>query len=622
MSLVNLLFGKPLASDEDQMEKIGSATGVPIFGLDALGSAAYGPEAALTLLIPLGLAGVHYIVPISGCIIAVLAIVYFSYRQTIEAYPTGGGSYTVASQNLGPFAGLLAASALMVDYVLVVAVGISAGVGALVSALPSWQPHTLALCLALLAAISIVNLRGVSVVGAAFLLPTYLYLACLFSVIGLGLWKTFIGGGHPVPVIQPPKPGAAGEAVSLWLLMRAFSSGCTAMTGVEAVSNGVTAFREPKTRSARRTLSIIIGILILLLAGVALLCDAYRIGATEAGKAGYESVLSQLAGAIIGKGWFYYVTIGSILLVLALQANTAFADFPRLCHAIAQNSYLPRAFANRGRRLVYSHGIHVLIFLSGSLLLLFGGVTDRLIPLFAVGAFLAFTMSQASMVGHWKRAGGRYSRHSMLINGLGAAATAITTAVIIISKFGEGAWVTLLIIPALMLLMGGVRAHYRRADREIAYRNELSTDNLRPPLVVVPVQAWDRVSEKALRFALTLSPDIVAVYVDSGEEETNLFQMWRSRVEDPVRRGGLHAPELVVLRSPYRFVLTPILNYILELERQHSDRQIAVIVPNLVERRWYQRFLHNQAGELLTTLLLLKGDQRIIIINVPWYLHE
>jgi amino acid transporter len=309
MSLVNLLFGNPLASDEDRAEKIGPATGVPIFGLDALGSPAYGPEAALTLLIPLGLAGLHYIVPITGCIIALLAILYFSYRQTIEAYPGGGGSYTVASQNLSPFAGLLAAAALMVDYVLVVAVGVSAGVGALVSALPSWQPHTLELCLAILAVISILNLRGMRDVGAAFIAPTYLYLACLFAAIAISLWNTILSGGHPVPVIRPPKPGVVGEAAGLWLLLRAFSSGCAAMTGVEAVSNGVTAFREPRTQSARRTLSIIIVLLILLLAGVAYLCDAYGIGATEAGKAGYESVLSQLAGAITGKGWFYYVTI-------------------------------------------------------------------------------------------------------------------------------------------------------------------------------------------------------------------------------------------------------------------------------------------------------------------------
>lgn len=622
MSLVNLLFGKPLASGEDRAEKIGTATGVPIFGLDALGSPAYGPEAALTLLIPLGLAGIHYIVPISGCIIALLAILYFSYRQTIEAYPTGGGSYTVASQNLGSFAGLMAAAALMVDYVLVVAVGISAGVGALVSALPSWQPYTLTLCLVVLAVISILNLRGARDVGAAFIIPTYLYLACLFVAIAIGLWKTILTGGHPVPVVEPPKLGAAGEAASLWLLLKAFSSGCTAMTGVEAVSNGVTAFREPRTKSAQSTLTIIIGILILLLAGVAYLCDAYGIGATESGKAGYQSVLSQLVGAIAGNGWFYYVTIGSILLALALQANTAFAGFPNLCHVVAQNSYLPRSFAHRGRRLVYSQGIYALIFLAGLLLLLFGGVTDRLIPLFAIGAFLAFTLSQSGMVKHWRRTGGRHARRNMLINGLGATATAITIVVVSVSKFKEGAWITLLIIPTLMALMGGVRAYYRRVDREIAYRGGISTDNLRPPLVVVPVEDWNRVSAKALRFAITLSPDVVVVYVDAGEEETNLFRMWGACVEEPIRRAGLKVPELAVLRSPYRFVLTPILNYILELERQRPDRQIAVIVPNLVERRWYQHLLHNQAGELLTTLLLLKGNRRIVIVNVPWYLNE
>ena len=309
-------------------------------------------------------------------------------------------------------------------------------------------------------------------------------------------------------------------------------------------------------------------------------------------------------------------------MVLALQANTAFAGFPRLCQAVARNGYLPRSFAHRGRRLVYSQGIYALIFLAGSLLLLFGGVTDRLIPLFAIGAFLSFTMSQLGMVEHWKRIGGTRARRSMLINGLGATATAVTTLIVSVSKFKDGAWVTLLIIPALMLLMGGVRTHYRRVDREIAYSGELSISNLRPPLVVVPIKAWNKVSEKALRFAITLSPNVVALYVDSGDEETNLFQVWRYCVEDPMRRAGLTPPELVALSSPYRLVLTPILNYILGLERQHTDRRIAVIVPNLVERHWHQRFLHNRSGELLTSLLLRKGDRRIVIVNVPWYLDE
>ena len=622
MSIIDFLFGKTLASDEDRTERIGAVAGIPIFGLDALGSAAYGPEAALTILIPLGLAGVHYIIPISGSIIVLLAIVYFSYRQTIQAYPTGGGSYTVASENLGTFMGLLAAAALMIDYVLVVAVGISAGVGALVSALPAWQPYTLYICLAALAAITIVNMRGVRDTGVVFSIPTYFFVVCLFGAVLLGVYKTILSGGHPVPVFHATNLGPEPEAVSLWLLLKAFSSGCTAMTGVEAVSNGVMAFREPRRQSALHTLTIIIIILMLLLAGIAYLCNAYGIGATEPGQIGYQSVLSQLISAIAGRGWFYYVTMVSILLVLALQANTAFADFPRLCRAVAQNGYLPYLFATRGRRLVYSYGIYVLVFLAGLLLFIFDGVTDRLIPLFAIGAFLAFTLSQAGMVGHWKRRKGLHSQRNMLINGLGAIVTAITVVVIICSKFSEGAWITLLLIPGLIMLMIGIRHHYRRVARAMAGSKVLSTVNLHSPLVVVPFEEWNRVSQKAVRFALTLSNDIVAVHIDSEQEDGNIAKKWADYVEVPARNAGLPAPELVVLKSPYRYVISPILDYILELERIRPDRQIAVLVPTLVERHWYQRFLHNQRGEILTALLLLKGNQRIVIVNVPWYLNE
>jgi amino acid transporter len=622
MSLTDFLLGKPIASDEDRTERIGAVAGIPIFGLDALGSAAYGPEAALTLLIPLGLAGVHYIIPISGSIIVLLAIVYFSYRQTIEAYPTGGGSYTVASENLGTFMGLLAAAALMIDYVLVVAVGISAGVGALVSALPAWQPYTLYICLAALAVITIVNMRGLRDTGAVFSIPTYLFVACLFIALILGLWKTVLSGGHPVAVFNTTNLGPAQEAVSLWLLLKAFSSGCTAMTGVEAVSNGVMAFREPRRQSARLTLTIIIVILMLLLTGIAYLCNAYGIGAAVPGQAGYQSVLSQLVSAITGRGWFYYVTMVSILLVLALQANTAFADFPRLCRAVAQNGYLPHAFAARGRRLVYSYGIYVLVFLSGSLLVIFGGVTDRLIPLFAIGAFLAFTLSQAGMVVHWKRRKGLHFRRNILINGLGAIATAITVIVVIGSKFSEGAWITLLLIPGLIMLMMGVRRHYSQVARAMAGSKILSTVNLRSPLVVVPIEEWNRISQKAVRFALTLSHEVVALHIDSEEEDVNLAAKWADYVDVPVRDAGLPVPELVVLKSPYRYAITPTLDYVLELERIHSHRQIAVVVPTLVARHWYQRFLHNQRGEILTALLLLKGTQRIVIVNVPWYLSD
>jgi len=545
-------------------------------------------------------------------------IVYFSYRQTIEAYPTGGGSYTVAHQNLGAFAGLLAAAALMIDYVLTAAVGISAGVGALVSAVPYLQPHTLLLCLAILLLITIVNLRGVHETGAVFLFPTYLFVGTLFITLGLGIVKSFAAGGHPVPVVAPALlyPQAA---VSAWLLLKAFSSGCTAMTGVEAVSNGVRAFGDPAVKSAQRTLTAVIVILIMLLVGIAYLVHVYHIGATPPGQPGYESVLSQLTAAVAGKGAFYYITISSILLVLALSANTAFADFPRLCRAVAQDGYLPLSFSTPGRRLVYSQGIYVLAFLSAFLLILFRGVTDRLIPLFAVGAFLAFTLSQAGMVAHWRPIGGKRSRRSMYVNGLGAVATATTVGVVTVSKFAEGAWVTTLLIPAIMILMISVRRHYDRVEAETANPVPLDLSGLREPLVVVPILHWNKIAQKGLRFALNLSADLQALHIDSGEGTNDFRKNWSRFVEEPTKKAGLPTPKLVILKSPYRYVITPILDYVLDLERKNPDRQIAVLIPELVERHWYHYFLHNQRAEWLKALLLLKGNQRIIIINVPWY---
>jgi amino acid transporter len=351
MSLLDYVFGRHLATDEEGEQRVGVLAGVPMLGLDALGSAAYGPEAALTLLLPLGAAGIAYIGPISTLIIILLLVVYFSYRQTIAAYPHGGGSYTVAKENLGTTAGLFAAAALLLDYVLVVAVGISAGVGALVSAFTVLQPHTLSLCLLILAMITLVNLRGVRESGAALMIPTYLFIISLLTVIVIGLGKSLLSGGRPVAVSPAATQAQAETAASLWLLMRAFASGCTAMTGVEAVSNGVTAFREPAVNHARRTLTAIILLLAVMLAGIAYLCVAYKIGATEPGQLGYQSILSQLVAAVIGRGFFYFVTIGSVLAVLALSANTGFADFPRLCRVIAADGFLPNSFAHRGRRI-------------------------------------------------------------------------------------------------------------------------------------------------------------------------------------------------------------------------------------------------------------------------------
>jgi amino acid transporter len=621
MDIVDLLLGKPLATEDEKAERIGPAKGIPIFGLDALSSAAYGPEAALTLLIPLGMAGVAYILPIIGAILVLLGIVYFSYRQTMQAYPHGGGSYTVASENLGTGAGLLAAAALMIDYVLTAAVGISAGVGALVSAVPSLQPHTLSICLGILLVLAIVNLRGVSETGAIFLIPTYVFVACLLGMITVGVAKVLLAGGHPVPVVAPPKLGPATEAMGVWLMLRAFSSGCTAMTGVEAVSNGVMAFREPTYKFAQKTLTIIIGILMVMLLGVAYLAPAYGVAATPPEGPGYESVLSQLLGAITGKGAFYWISIGSILLVLSLSANTAFADFPRLARAIAQNGFLPHTLTTRGRRLVFSQGVYALAILTGVLLTIFGGVTDRLIPLYAVGAFLAFTLSQAGMVVHWWKAGGPGSRQSMFINGLGAVATGITVVVVLIAKFTEGAWIVVVLIPAMILMMHTVKSHYDRVQRETAAKGPIVAAKLGDPIVVIPVEHWSVVSENALRFAWQISSDILIVHVECGDTE-NLCRDYSRLVEAPAKAAGLPVPELVLLPSPYRFIVRPILNYILDLEQARSDRTIAVLIPELVESRWYYILLHNNRSQALKALLLFNSSSRTTVINIPWHLPE
>ena len=618
---MDALFGRPLATEEEKAERIGPLKGIPIFGLDALSSAAYGPEAALTLLIALGMAGSAYIWPITVGIVILLGIVYVSYTQTIAAYPQGGGSYTVASENLGENMGLLAAAALMIDYVLTAAVGISAGVGALVSAVPSLQHQTLRLCLGILLLITIVNLRGMQESGGVFLVPTYIFIGCLLTLIVIGVVKTLVAGGHPTPIVMPPKLGVATGVMSGWLLLRAFSSGCTAMTGVEAVSNGVMAFRDPTTKYAKLTLTIIIAILMVMLLGIAYLVPKYGIAATDPGAAGYQSVLSQLLAAVTGRGWFYWVSIGSILVVLSLSANTAFADFPRLSRAIAQNRYLPQAFVLRGRRLIYAQGVYALAFLTGVLLIIFGGVTDRLIPLYAVGAFLAFTLSQAGMVIHWRRVGGAGSGRSMFLNGLGAFATGITTLVVLVAKFIDGAWITVLLIPALIVMMRAVQRHYEQVGAEINTTSPVETSNLCEPLVLVPIDRWSLVAERALRYAWTLSREIHVVHVHLGEETDYFRQRWGELVEAPAEAAGLQPPRLIVLDSPYRFIVKPIVGYALEQQAANPERIITMLIPELVESHWWHYLLHNNRPEAIRALLLFNGNQRITVATIPYHLR-
>jgi amino acid transporter len=620
MNLADLVLGRPLATEDEKAERIGPTKGIPIFGLDALSSAAYGPEAALTLLIPLGMAGVAYILPISVSIVVLLAIVYLSYRQTIEAYPQGGGSYTVASENLGVGAGLLAAASLMVDYVLTAAVGISAGVGALVSAVPSLQQHTLLICLGILGVLTLINLRGARETGGVFLIPTYLFIACMLVMIAVGVIKAIATGGHPVAVVAPPKLMQATAGVGTWLLLRAFASGCTAMTGVEAVSNGVMAFKEPTYKYARLTLTIIIAVLMVMLLGIAYLVRAYDVAATVPGETGYQSVLSQLFAVVAGKGAFYWTSIVSILVVLSLSANTAFADFPRLSRAIALNGFLPHALSIRGRRLVFAEGVYALAILTAILLTIFGGVTDRLIPLYAVGAFMAFTLSQAGMVSHWKRVGGPGSGRNMFLNGLGAVATAITLTVVLIAKFTEGAWITIVLIPAMILLMVGVKRHYATVEKETCTDVPVNTQGLCAPIVLIPMDRWSVVSEKALRFAWGLSAQIQILHVECGEDTESLCRNWARLIENPAKDANLAVPELVLLKSPFRFVVKPIVEYALQVENQNLDKHVAVVLPELMERSWYHILLHNHRSSALKALLYFHGSQRISVVNVPWYL--
>jgi amino acid transporter len=623
MNILDLLVGKPIKTSDERGEQVGPAQGIPIFGLDALSSAAYGPEAALSLLIPLGLLGVRYLIPISAAIITLLVIVYFSYRQTIAAYPSGGGSYTVARFNLGANASLLAAAALLADYILTAAVGISAGVGALISAIPSLLPHTVALCVGILIVITILNLRGVRDSGIAFALPTFLFVGTLLITVGAGVVRAFLSGGHPTPVTPLPPPPPMLQAVSYWLLLKAFASGCTALTGVEAVSNGVKAFREPAVKNAQKTLTVIIALLAVLLAGISYLVNAYGIAATDPGLPGYQSLLSMLIAAVFGKGFFYYLTIASILAILSLSANTAFADFPRLCRAIAQNNYLPHVFGYRGRRLVYTYGIVVLALLAGGLLILFGGVTDRLIPLFAVGAFLAFTLSQAGMVVHWYKHRGPHWVKSAVVNGLGAFVTGITVIVVLVAKFAQGAWITLLFIPLTVFFFAVVRRHYHSVKVLTMSRVPIDTASLsQPPIAVIPIDRWSNITRLGIEFAARLSPEVIALHVDPTEHSELLQEDWKRYVEQPFRAAGKEPPKLHFLPSPYRFVIIPILQFVLDLSKKHPHRSIIVVIPELVEDKWYEYFLHNQRGRLLEWMLLARGNERIFTVSAPWYIGE
>jgi amino acid transporter len=621
--IMTLLFGRPLADSEAKSEEVSQVTGVPILGLDALSSASYGPEAALVILVSVGAAGLEYVRGISVAIILLLAALYFSYRQTIEAYPNGGGSYTVAKENLGMNAGLIAGAALLLDYVLTVAVGISAGVGALESAAPSLQQHTLALCLAVLVFVTLVNLRGMRESGIVWSIPAYLFIVSLLIVIGIGIFRDLQTGGHPRAIAAPPPLHPAVAPVTAWLLLRTFASGCTAMTGVEAVSNGVPIFAEPRVQNAKRTLTIICGLLAVMLAGIGSLALPYHLTAMSQQDPGYQSTLSQLVAAVAGRNFFYYFTMGSVLAILTLSANTSFAGFPRLCRLLADDQYLPIGFSNLGRRLVYSTGILVLALFAGILLVIFKGITDRLIPLYAIGAFAAFTFSQTGMVVHWKRQSRSGFDPSMLVNGIGAVMTAAALIIIVVAKFSEGAWISILAIGALVILFRAIHRQYQKVAHELAAPERLSVRKVAPLLVLVPMSGWNKISERAICFALGISEDITAVHVSFNKDVSDqLKTSWEKCVVEPATESGYPAPRLDIVQSPYRDLFQPLLDYVEKVKRKHPGRRIAIVIPELVEPRWWEYLLHNHPAASLKASLLFNGDERVMVISIPWYFRE
>ena len=640
---VRFVLGRQLANREIRAREIGVAEGVPALGLDGLSSTAYGPEAALTILAAAGAAGLADLGPLMLGILVLLGILFVSYWQTIEAYPKSGGAYTVSQANLGVNASLLAATALMIDYVLNVAVGISAGVAALVSAAPSLHPYTLPLCLGILVLLTLVNLRGIMDAGRLFAVPTYLFAACFGIVIVIGGCAVIASGGHPQAIVAPPVPPKPVQTVGLWLLLRAFASGCTAMTGVEAVSNGVSAFRQPQVRNARLTLSIIVAILGILLAGIAYLVMRYGIMAMDQTQPGYQSVLSQLVGAVAGRGVFYYVAIASALVILCLSANTSFVGFPQLCRTVAQDGFLPRPFAAVGRRLVYSVGILYLTATAGVLLIVFDGITDRLIPLFAIGAFATFTMSQAGMVAHWRRmmkagrtniqgrGSGRNSRQhanlKLIINAVGAIATGTALAIIIVAKFMEGGWITIVTIPIVIFLLKGIKSYYERIAVALRDDDRLQFRPSKPPFVLVMTKEWNRLTDRALSLAMEISPDVMAVHLaalegtDVTEQERKLRALWVRNVEDSaIAAGAAHPPRLVFLSAPFRRIHAPLLKLISDLEGKDPERTIAVLIPELVKRHWWEYLLSNQRARQLRNAVLEYGGPQVVVIAVPWHL--
>ncbi len=606
-----VLFGRPLSSDRLEHERLNKKTALAVLSSDAISSVAYATEQTLLVLAVLGAVALNYVIPISAIIVGLLVLVAISYRQTIFAYPAGGGSYTVAKENLGRGPGLVAAAALLTDYILTVAVSISGGVAAITSAYASMTPHTVALCVGAIAVLMLVNLRGVRESGIAFSVPTYVFIILMLALIGMGVVRG-IAGHDLAPVAAAPRVDAlsasqhplgfpAGFALT-YLLLRAFAEGCVAMTGTEAISNGVGAFRQPSARNAATTLGWMAAILATFFIGTSYLARHYGVMPSAT-----ETVLSQIGRHVFGGGALYYALQYATFAVLVLAANTAFADFPRLASLLATDGFMPRQFAARGDRLAFSNGIIVLALMAMLLVWLFVGDTSALIPLYAIGVFVCFTLSQTGMVVHWLKCREPGWRWRAWLNGIGAVATAGVTIVQVITKFWHGAWIVVLIIPLIILLLRAIHHHYELFSAEVAYRGQASLMFLHHT-VVVPVNGISKPTAGALVYATTISEDVRAVYVAADDGATAQLQAaWEA--------WDIGVP-LVVVPSPFRSVLRPIVEYVEGLSARGETDLVTIVVPEIVPRYWWEHLLHNKTALFIRTAFMFRPN--VVVTAVPY----
>jgi amino acid transporter len=606
-SLKQILVGKPIPSDLARHERLSKVTGLAVLSSDPLSSVAYATEEILRVLVIGGAASLWLVTPIAGVIAALLVVVAFSYRQTIHAYPGGGGAYIVGKENLGPVTGLTAGAALLTDYVLTVAVSIAAGVAAITSAFPAWLGHRVAIALVFVILLALGNLRGIRESGRIFAAPTYFFIAVLFFLIVTGAIRA-IGGAGPLEEIGGgiPPTGGAG-ALTTFVLLRAFSNGCTAMTGVEAISNGVPAFKPPEARNAAITLVIMAGLSVTLFMGITLLAHAFGVLPRED-----ETVISQLARAVFGGGTpFYYAVQAATTLILVLAANTAYADFPRLASIMARDRYLPRQFMNQGDRLAFSNGILVLSVVAAVLLVAFQGDTHALIPLYMIGVFLSFSISQVGMVVHWKRTGDPGWRAHAAVNGVGALLTTVVLGVVAATKFAEGAWIVIVVIPMLVAHFLAIHRHYVLVGRQLSLEGR-TPEPPRHNTVVVPVGGVHRAVVEAVAYARSLGADVRAIFVGVDPEAAReVREQWARSIP---------GTPLVVLDSPYRSLLEPLLEHIEGIARARPDGYITVVLPEFLPARWWHHLLHNQTALLIKAALLFKRNT--VVTSVPFHLDR